>query len=159
MTRRLPDQEESIAREEVFDFAHEGPLLVRLKMMKRLANPDHVERTPPVVHGLDEALATQFDCTSESGEFGRCDIKRRLGYVDADVSSDRRPRQRFGRTHRCAAAKVSKDKAGLGFIQEQLVEQTVHLAVRHIVRRYHFLIGRQSPCKQFLICGHDRLQG
>ena len=57
-TGRLPDQEKSLGRQDRVDTPNEVLLLAPLEMVKRLANPDDMDRLVPCVDGLNKTLAT-----------------------------------------------------------------------------------------------------
>ena len=62
-TGRLPDDKQAVTWKKAFDLLHEGLFLRCAEMVERLANPDHVERTCPIINCLGKILTSEFDWT------------------------------------------------------------------------------------------------
>ena len=83
-TGRVPDQEDPVARKQRTNAPHEVLLRISAQMLKRLANPDDVNRLVPVRNRLDEILAAKVDGTAQTAKIALGDVKGRLRNIDAD---------------------------------------------------------------------------
>jgi len=122
---------------------------VRLEVVQRLPDPDHVHRLAPSGEDADKILFDQGNRAGQDREFDPGQVERRAGDVDAGVAADVGASQRSDAGRCVAAGQVEKAETGRRLGQEHVARAPVDFAIEHVVEVEELAEGLpaiQEPC-------------